>query len=173
MLVSRKKEDAKEPAQEPVKKCPVGQFPCQDLRYVPKSNKCGPGEPWYQKKLVPEKPFWMVDFTPACDSHDICYCTCNRTKESCDIDFLSRLQGLCTEEYGMLIVPFTARDRAVVAYMKAKLELCLKLAKKYSDAVVRWGANSYKQGQNESCTCCCPNHFVVYRWTGTRWSPHL
>ncbi len=44
--------------------------------------------------LVPAAPSG-VDFTPACNSHDICYATKAGTRSQCDSAFLSDLLALC------------------------------------------------------------------------------
>lgn len=63
-------------------------------QYTPFSaaNGCGsPSEPW-SYALIPDFPF-----KDACDAHDVCYTT-NRSKTSCDQEFLENMRRKAIEE---------------------------------------------------------------------------
>lgn len=60
-------------------------------------NGCGPSGPL--DFAVPECPFGLICFTPACNEHDICYQTAGITREQCDDAFGDNLRALCSEQY--------------------------------------------------------------------------
>jgi thiol-disulfide isomerase/thioredoxin/uncharacterized membrane protein YphA (DoxX/SURF4 family) len=94
--------------------------------------------------------FKEADFRPACNAHDICYGTCNRTQKQCDDEILRALESICRATFadvGGSEGPFmTDRDRR---------RICLNQAGKYH-AVVRGeaGRKRYERAQRESCQCC-------------------
>jgi hypothetical protein len=112
--------------------------------HVPSSNGCGPAQ-GFIRYIIPNKigPDRNVDFTPACNHHDICYDTCNSVKSACDQAFLADMRAACSEAYpghGFF-------DR----YMRS---VCGADAYLYYTAVARGGAEAYEEAQKEACDCC-------------------
>lgn len=119
--------------------------------HVPSFNGCGP-ENGFSRYLIPNRigPTRNVDFTPACNNHDVCYDTCNNVKSDCDEAFLRDLQAACAAAYpgrGLF-------DR----YMREGCGLNTYI---YYGAVSRTstGTEAYKSAQSGACDCCsaCPD----------------
>ena len=66
--------------------------------YKPSYNGCGSG---WTKYLVPDQDYlailaWeKVDFTPACNNHDICYGTCGEDKSKCNQKLEQDMKNVC------------------------------------------------------------------------------
>jgi Group XII secretory phospholipase A2 precursor (PLA2G12) len=102
--------------------------------HKPKANGCGP-----EKGIkVPDKPFWLADFKPACDFHDICYETCRVPKSACDSGFLRRMNAICKAQYGSGV----------------RYHLCRGIASDYYEAVSTLGSGAYEAAQKAACQCC-------------------
>jgi hypothetical protein len=114
--------------------CPV-RIPNPDQ--IPSSNGCG------TTSFPVSGIAGGVDLTPACNNHDLCYNTCNQTKNDCDQTFLSEMRVLCaaTNPTG------TNRDD------------CNGVADVYYRAVVSLGGSAYEGAQAAACICC--NHDEV------------
>ena len=114
--------------------------------HVPSFNGCGP-EKGFGKYVIPNKigPYRNVDFTQACNNHDICYDTCNSEKSSCDQGFLSDMTAACAVAYPGRGV----YDR----YMRHGCELDAYL---YYSAVSKTstGTDAYESAQSLACDCC-------------------
>jgi RHS repeat-associated protein len=112
---------------------------CEALRpvpgHIPESNGCGAGP---LNPYIPERPFWIVNFAPCCDQHDLCYDTCNpnRSQEQCDDVFCSCTRNRCRR----------------VAFRTE----CEKLAEIYCWAVETFGHKFYPAAQENACMCCDP-----------------
>jgi RHS repeat-associated protein len=140
--------------------CKTGQKQCPNNK--PSSNGCGT-DGW-KGKLVPERPFWMIDFASACNKHDICYGTCGNDKGTCDREFLGDMQLACELEYGVneIVFPgYGAADQLLENMRKLdprviRHKTCMKLAQAYYTAVSAAGAGPYKDAQTQACKCCCP-----------------
>jgi len=65
---------------------------------------CGPNGPGYGNRLkelaVPDKPWWIADFTSACLAHDVCYAT-GYPKEHCDRLFYKNMMNICSRDGGV------------------------------------------------------------------------
>jgi len=114
--------------------------------HVPSFNGCGPAQGWI-RHVIPNKigPYRNVDFTPACNNHDICYDTCNTEKSTCDQNFLADLHAACATAY-----PGNGYfDR----YMRAGCEADAYI---YYVAVsqTQGGIVAYESAQKEACDCC-------------------
>jgi hypothetical protein len=114
--------------------------------HVPEFNGCGPAG-GIISHIIPNRigPFRNIDFTPACNNHDICYDTCNSVKSTCDQNFLSDLRAACAQAYpgrGYF-------DR----YMRAG---CQADAYIYYTAVsqTKTGTEAYESAQKQACDCC-------------------
>jgi hypothetical protein len=112
--------------------------------HVPEFNGCGPAN-GIISHLIPNKlgPYRNIDFTPACNNHDICYDTCNNVKSDCDQAFLADMKAACAEAYP---------GRGMFSrYMRSACEVDAYL---YYTAVARGGADAYDSAQKLACDCC-------------------
>ena len=125
--------------------CRSGKSQCPN--YHPRCNGCGPDD--WKGKLVPNRPFGMANFKPACDTHDLCYGNCGKEKDSCDKAFLVDMQSACEERWMYLSV-----DPEPMANVLAKLA-CYKTAQMYYEAVAKAGNSAYTSAQDEACKCYC------------------
>lgn len=114
--------------------------------YTATSNGCGP-ENGFFKYVVPNRlgPLRNIDFTPACNGHDICYGTCNSDKSSCDQHFFLDMSKACANAY--------PNDTWYGRYM---VYSCVALARLYYTAVssTRTGTSAYATAQRDACDCC-------------------
>ena len=102
--------------------------------HKPTANGCGP-----EKGIkVPDRPFWLADFKPACDFHDICYETCRVPKSICDRSFLRRMNAQCSAQYGSGV----------------RYRLCRGIAYDYYTAVATGGSGAYEAAQKLARQCC-------------------
>jgi RHS repeat-associated protein len=128
------------------KSCPSGYYPCpkKDNPNVP--NGCGPSG--WKSKIIPNKPFWMINFESACNTHDKCYGRCNADRDLCDIEFGQDMYKLCYDEYGINMVgkaPFI---------WKLRFNSCVDIAILYYEAVSKRGYKPWRDAQNAACDCC-------------------
>jgi hypothetical protein len=112
--------------------------------HVPEFNGCGPAN-GVISHLIPNKigPYRNIDFTPACNNHDVCYDTCNSVKSHCDRAFLDDMTAACTAAY--------AGHGFLDRYMHTA---CTADAYLYYTAVSRGGADAYVSAQKQACDCC-------------------
>jgi len=123
------------------KKCPPGQAPCPvGGGYVPTANGCGAND--WLGKLVPNQPYY-VDFGPSCNTHDICYGTCNSWKQQCDERFLEDMLTACN-------AAFPKDD----IFWGRWYRRCAISASAYFAAVSLAGQGAYDAGQGVACACC-------------------
>lgn len=156
-------------ASKPGKKCPEGEVSCPKPNHKPSSNGCGTSG--WKGKLVPEMPLWMIDFSSSCNSHDLCYSTCNSSRSKCDQAFLKDMLDACSTKFGkpsLKLPDLGDVGRPIfgggIRFPKPKvpnlrLETCKKLAKTYYTAVNKAGSIAYNAAQDEACICCpgsCP-----------------
>jgi Group XII secretory phospholipase A2 precursor (PLA2G12) len=80
-----------------------------------------------------------ADWLKACNRHDICYGTCQRTKEECDSRFCGALDAACDAAFPK---SRTCRQR------------CKGEAADYCAGVKLAGGEAYKRAQKEACLCC-------------------
>lgn len=102
--------------------------------YVMEANGCGPIG---KDLLVPDK-YGRATFTDACNIHDVCWQTCNKTQSDCDYEFYNNLVLACA-----------------TAYPKAtkKYEMCRERASYYYTAV-QDATDHWRATQQKSCDCC-------------------
>lgn len=77
-------------------------MPQRNKHHTPKSDGCGSLGLHIDSEYLP-----IAEMTKCCDSHDICYDTCNSDKELCDIEFKRCLYKYCDtyeETVGDLVV---------------------------------------------------------------------
>jgi hypothetical protein len=115
------------------------------LNYTPSVNGCGPEGGVFGSGInaVPNSPFYVADFTSACNGHDQGYGTCNRPKEVTDQQFLNDMYAACASRYsggGM--------------FNTIGLIQCRGAARTYYEAVSDLGEDAYKAGQAAACDCC-------------------
>jgi hypothetical protein len=103
--------------------------------FTPTSNGCGAED----GLKVPDR-VWGANFKPSCDAHDICYSTCNSSKETCDTDFLLGNVQACVD----------------AGYTGLALAGCKAIAGDYYLAVDLLGDDPYESAQKEACYCCNP-----------------
>jgi hypothetical protein len=99
-------------------------------------NGCGPSG-W--GGVFPDS-YGNADFTPACNTHDACYGTCNSNKDSCDTSFGAALHNACAGAYP---------DPTSVVRRD-----CMSRGWKYYSAVHGYGNSAHESAQKESCICC-------------------
>lgn len=75
-----------------------------------------------------------------CDAHDICYATCNKDKELCDIDFKRCLYNHC-DTY----------DKSTAGSLVVKG--CKAAAKMLFTGTITLGCRSYLDAQELACYC--------------------
>jgi hypothetical protein len=108
--------------------------------YTPTSNGCGSGWSAY---IVPEK-YKKARFTDACNTHDICYGTCNNDRDFCDTQFSTNLIAACAAAY-----PLNKKGELPDDYYD-----CVDRARNYYQAVQELGRSAYEEAQGDACICC-------------------
>ena len=110
---------------------------------APTANGCGPDD--WRNKLVPNRPYLVIDFTTACNNHDKCFGTCGALKTKCDKDFYDDMVFLCYQKYN-----WNSVTPAPPIYENL-LNVCKSLANAYFQAVSNFGNEPYNNAQK-----CCP-----------------
>jgi hypothetical protein len=105
--------------------------------FVPMPNGCGTVD-----HRLPDH-FGKCDFTPACNTHDICYVSCPNPKQSCDDKFISDINESCISTYKR---PLEAVDR----YGCRKLSTIAARVAFATEAAQR----AYEAAQKLGCQCC-------------------
>jgi hypothetical protein len=108
--------------------------------FVPIPNGCGPAG-GSLAPFIPER-FGPANFTSCCNTHDVCYGTCNDDKGDCDNSFFGCLASTCTSA-------FLLRPPQLLA-------ACLTVAGIYFSAVSLRGQKFYDAAQTQACDCCGP-----------------
>lgn len=92
--------------------------------------------------------FGAASFTPCCDTHDVCYGTCNSNRTTCDNNFEVCLTASCDAAYpggGLNAI---------------RRSTCRGAANSYWAAVASFGGSAYNAAQSGACDCCsqstCP-----------------
>ncbi|CAH0563411.1 unnamed protein product [Brassicogethes aeneus] len=116
-------------------KCPNGFPPKPNRNHVPKADGCGSLGLNINSEYLPVK-----EMTKCCDLHDICYDTCNKNKETCDVDFKRCLYKYCDTYEKSLGGP---------TIMKA----CKGAAKMLFTGTLTLGCKSYLEAQKVACYC--------------------
>lgn len=125
------------------------QKPVAKKNYTPDCNGCGPEGGVFGTGInaVPNSPFYLANFEPACNGHDVGYSTCNRPKDVTDEKFLADMNTICSNTY-----PSTGMFDTIT------LLQCMYSAATFYKAVKEGGEDAYKSGQAGACDCCdeCP-----------------
>lgn len=110
--------------------------------HTPTSNGCGGDLSGF---VVPDN-YKKADLTPACNSHDVCYDTCNQEKADCDYAFLDDLKVACRAAY-------PERNNPKHPDSKQYLD-CVDRAYQYYTAVDQYAGGAYEAAQTNACLCC-------------------
>ncbi|KAL4436790.1 hypothetical protein ABPG75_003929 [Micractinium tetrahymenae] len=94
-------------------------------------------------QIVPDKWPGGVDFTAACNAHDVCYFTLGSQKDACDRTFLDALLAECNRAVGCIDIPILGQRCADNPLRDA----CAQLAQTYYEAVQRLGQPSFDKDQ--------------------------
>ncbi|MDZ4377137.1 MAG: hypothetical protein U0973_03125 [Xanthomonadaceae bacterium] len=93
-----------------------------DLNNVPVliPNGCG-NKDFDVPDFLLARPSLGAIFTPACDSHDICYGNFGTSKDSCDLVLGNKMRNACSEQFAMGVtdLPFAACDEQASLYSGA------------------------------------------------------
>lgn len=116
-------------------KCPTGVAPKPNRNHVPSSNGCGSLGLKINSEYL---PFGAME--SCCNAHDICYDTCNKDKDMCDLDFKRCLYKQCDEYTGSVGGP-------------AVTKACKGAAKVLFTGTLTLGCKSYMDAQKEACYC--------------------
>ena len=124
----------------------VQKYPIQDLASCP--NRVATTNPGYTGNTQGNgcgtvarqfpKRFGKANILSACNTHDICYGTCNSDRVACDQAFQANLFAACDAGYAGT----------------KQLESCKTLAVFYFVAVVSEGIPAYEDAQKLACDCC-------------------
>uniref|UniRef100_A0A1B6GL72 Group XIIA secretory phospholipase A2 n=1 Tax=Cuerna arida TaxID=1464854 RepID=A0A1B6GL72_9HEMI len=127
--------------EECVFECPGGTSPKKNKYHKPTSNGCGVPALKIDSQLLP-----LSEMTKCCDQHDICYGTCNRDKDECDLAFKKCLYRLCDS------------SKEFSKNSQKSLE-CKTAAKVLYSGTLMFGCKFYKTSQKEACYCPPPRKF--------------
>ena len=128
------------------------------------SNGCGS----YQTPGSHEAARWLslynVDFTEACNEHDICYTTCNSSKDQCEAEFLANMLDICEQHFfGESRNRRKGRNRGEHRNRRKRRnrrepeptrgERCRNIAVAMAAGTATAGGAAYEAAQNEACIC--------------------
>ncbi len=114
------------------------------------NGACGPLE---IALAIPDCPLDLVCFTSACEVHNVCYGTCDASKEGCDLAFYHDMLAICHRR---------------TFWGESDAELCRSLAFAYWMAVATLGQEAFDATQVSACgllddpihtpgACCTPD----------------
>lgn len=122
-------------------------------------NGCGSG---WNEKFIPDAyppspiPSFGIGFSflSACNTHDVCYGTCNVGQETCDNQFLTNMRSECDSWINRL------KSKAIFSWLPGPVFAvprlgCKATAKAYYKVVDTVGYNPYKDAQDEFCIDKC------------------
>jgi RHS repeat-associated protein len=109
------------------------------------ANGCGPAD--WRSALVPDSPFFIINFKSACDTHDNCYGKCGANKATCDSEFRTNMKVLCFYKYNLDIVT------DVPTLPNPMLHSCYGFAQLYYNAVSKQGQSAYDAAQKDCPQC--------------------
>ncbi|CAH1978289.1 unnamed protein product [Acanthoscelides obtectus] len=116
-------------------KCPNGGEPKPNRNHVPTADGCGSLGLNLKSEYLP-----ITEMKKCCDAHDICYDTCRKDKEMCDVEFKR-----CLYKYCDMHETSTAGNTIVKA--------CKGAAKMLSTSTLALGCKSYLDSQAKACYC--------------------
>lgn len=116
-------------------KCPVeGVTPKPDRNHVPKADGCGALGLKIDPTYLP-----IGEMSKCCNTHDICYDTCNMQKDLCDMEFKNCLYRYCDNHKKSI------GDKMVTA--------CKSAAKILFTGTMALGCKAYLDAQKNACYC--------------------
>jgi len=112
-------------------------------------NGCGPKNNEQISQIVGSLPY-AEEFTPACNSHDICV-TCHQLSRSgCDSTFKGNMKSICSTMYEV-----KSGDNFITKAKKAiKKATCNLTAALFADAVSLFGESAYQNTPVNTSTDC-------------------
>lgn len=110
--------------------------PQRNKFYQPSADGCGSLGMKIDTEYLP-----AIEMENCCNAHDICYDTCNKDKELCDLDFKRCLYNYCE----------TLDSTATVGSLVKKG--CKTAAKLLSTGTLTLGCKSYLDSQERACYC--------------------
>lgn len=113
--------------------------PVRNKFYTPSADGCGSLGLSIDKQYLP-----AIEMENCCNAHDICYDTCNKDKELCDLDFKRCLYNYCD-----------THEKTTVGSIVAKG--CKAAAKMLFTGTITLGCRSYLDSQERSCYCASPS----------------
>ncbi|KNC53426.1 group XIIA secretory phospholipase A2 [Thecamonas trahens ATCC 50062] len=113
-------------------RCPGGLKYSARPNHTPEANGCGTGP-----MRVPET---LVDFTPCCNEHDVCYHTCGSSKAACDNEFTACMDSLCHSS----------------GLSESDVGICHAQGRIFGLAVAYGGCTPYLDSQGDACLCHNP-----------------
>ncbi|XP_031630337.1 group XIIA secretory phospholipase A2-like [Contarinia nasturtii] len=116
-------------------KCPGDVTPVKNRLYTPSANGCGSLGLNINKEYLP-----AVEMEHCCNDHDICYDTCNKDKELCDIEFKRCLYNYCD-----------THEKTTIGTVVSKG--CKAAAKMLFTGTITLGCRSYLDAQARACYC--------------------
>ena len=146
--------------------CPQGSHIGKRPRtgYDPRSDVNGCGQPGWTRSLLNElinivgydegnldEPMLGCSFRNACNNHDACYNTCNKSRATCDADIETDIQAACND----CAERFYGGGRGTTTGRMLFEAKCWDLAALYSRAVSRLGKSFYNAAQKKGCEDCC------------------
>lgn len=107
----------------------------KNKQHTPSSDGCGSMGMKISSEYLPS-----TEMGTCCDSHDLCYDTCNSDKELCDLDFKR-----CLYKYCDTFEKSTAGDVLIKG--------CKAAAKMLFTGTMTLGCRSYLDAQERACFC--------------------
>lgn len=112
--------------------------PKKNKFYTPSANGCGSLGLNINKEYLP-----AVEMENCCNDHDICYDTCLKDKELCDIEFKRCLYNYCD-----------THEKSAIGSVVSKG--CKAAAKMLFTGTMTLGCRSYLDAQERGCYCKPP-----------------
>lgn len=116
--------------------CPGGERPTRNKFHLPSKDGCGSLGIGISTEYLP-----AAEMATCCDDHDICYDTCNKDKELCDLDFKRCLYSYC-DKY----------EKSTVGG-EIMVKGCKSAAKMLFTATNTLGCKPYLNAQAKACYC--------------------
>ncbi|XP_059170275.1 group XIIA secretory phospholipase A2-like [Physella acuta] len=113
--------------------CPNGKKPKANPDHKPSSNGCG------AFGIQLDEHIQMKEVTSCCNKHDICYDTCNKSKDNCDTKFKDCLLDVCKNKKKLLT--------------KEVYQACLSSVDMMYAGTVALGCKPYREAQRNACIC--------------------
>lgn len=112
--------------------------PQRNKFYQPSADGCGSLGMKINTEYLP-----AVEMENCCNAHDICYDTCNKDKELCDLDFKRCLYNYCD-----------THEKSTMGSIVSKG--CKAAAKMLFTGTITLGCRSYLDSQERACYCATP-----------------